>query len=273
MAAKILIVDDEPTIAKIDAHYLKKNGFDVLIATNGTHAVRTAFRELPDLILLDLMMPEIDGLTALRILKRNPKTKGIPVIIVSAKGQQADVTKAIDAGAVDYVVKPFHERTLVEKVKGALRSVSEHRGDDDVSPTTRGTPLPPKGRATVLVVEDDHFMGRLMKYRLEQQNYRVILAKDGAQALDAARTNRPDLVLLDIMIPGMNGYQVCEALRADPATQPIPILIASALSGEEGRAKALSLGADDYMVKPFRMDELISRIQALLEKSSDDSKG
>ena len=117
---RILAVDDEPHILKLVSFSLSSKGFDVIEASDGLTAVEIAEREQPDLILLDVMMPVLDGYEACRRLKANPATKDIPVVMLSAKSQKAEQAIGLEAGALDYICKPFTPKDLVEQVRGFL---------------------------------------------------------------------------------------------------------------------------------------------------------
>lgn len=116
----------------------------------------------------------------------------------------------------------------------------------------------------VLIVEDDKTLLSVLEYNLAKEGYDAITAADGAQALESARTNRPDLIILDIMLPKINGFEVCRILRKE---MTVPILILTAKEEEIDKVVGLDLGADDYMTKPFRMRELLARIRAILRRT------
>jgi DNA-binding response OmpR family regulator len=113
---KILIVDDEPNIVMSLDFLMRKNKYEVFIARNGKEAIEIAEKEIPNIMLLDIMMPEVDGFEVCEHLKNNPKTKGIKIIFLSAKGKEEDLEKGLKLGASDYITKPFSTRNLVERV-------------------------------------------------------------------------------------------------------------------------------------------------------------
>lgn len=117
MDTRVLVVDDEPHLVEIIASRLKVNGYDVQTAATGGEGLKRAETFKPQLILLDILMPDKDGYQVLRSLKANPKTKEIPVVILTVKKWGEDVKKAVSAGARDYVVKPFNSETLLEKIR------------------------------------------------------------------------------------------------------------------------------------------------------------
>jgi len=119
---------------------------------------------------------------------------------------------------------------------------------------------------TVLVIEDETDVVDLLRYNLNKAGFSVLIANDGLQGLEMARKNRPDVTILDLMLPGMNGHAVCKALKGDPGTESLPIIMLTA-KGEPGeRIQGLEMGADDYVTKPFSTKELILRVKALLRR-------
>jgi len=120
---------------------------------------------------------------------------------------------------------------------------------------------------TVLVIDDEAELLKLLDYNLTKAGYLALTAKDGPAGLSLARKQVPDLVILDVMMPGMDGWEVCKALRGDPALAGIPILMLTAKAEEADRVLGLELGADDYVVKPFSVREVLARVKALLRRS------
>lgn len=117
---KILVVDDEPDIVLLTASRLRTHGYEVISASNGREGLEKASQEHPDLVLLDIIMPGIDGFAVLKELRGGQETHKIPVVMFTAKGQKSDVARAVSFGATDYIVKPFQASALLEKVREAL---------------------------------------------------------------------------------------------------------------------------------------------------------
>ncbi|HYE98438.1 MAG TPA: response regulator transcription factor [Planctomycetota bacterium] len=120
---------------------------------------------------------------------------------------------------------------------------------------------------TVLVIDDEPELGRLIDYNLTKAGYLVLTARDGEAGLAAARKHAPDLVVLDVMMPGLDGWEVCKRLRQEPSTAALPILMLTAKAEESDRVLGLELGADDYLTKPFSVRELAARVKALLRRA------
>ncbi len=122
----------------------------------------------------------------------------------------------------------------------------------------------------ILVIEDDAIALRLIEYTLRKEGYEVLLAKDGREGISKARSEEPDLIILDIMLPGIDGFEVCYRLRSEPQTAHLPILMLSGKAQEIDKATGLKVGADDYVTKPVAPRELVIRVKAVLEKKVAD---
>jgi len=123
-------------------------------------------------------------------------------------------------------------------------------------------------KATILVIDDEKDLIELVRYNLEKDGFDVIAATDGQSGLDVVKKHRPDLVVLDLMMPGVDGLQICKQLRADPRTYRIPVIMLTAKATEADRIVGLELGADDYITKPFSPREVVARVKAVLRRSA-----
>src|SRR5258708_2051 len=123
-------------------------------------------------------------------------------------------------------------------------------------------------KGTILVIDDEKDLIELVRYNLEKEGFDVIAATDGQSGIEVVKKHRPDLVVLDLMMPGLDGLQVCQQLRADPRAGRIPVIMLTARATEADRIVGLELGADDYITKPFSPREVLARIKAVLRRSS-----
>jgi two-component system, OmpR family, alkaline phosphatase synthesis response regulator PhoP len=121
----------------------------------------------------------------------------------------------------------------------------------------------------ILIVDDEKDIARMLNYNLKKEGYRTVEAYDGEDALDLAARERPDLILLDLMLPGVDGLEVCKQLKKEPKTAAIPIIMLTAKTQETDKVVGLELGADDYVSKPFSLKELIARVKAVLRRSKE----
>ncbi len=144
------------------------------------------------------------------------------------------------------------------------------RATDDTSEMTARRPGASPGRrptARILVAEDERDVAELIRYTLDREGFEVIVAANGADALREARDSRPDLVLLDLMLPQVNGWELCRRLKQDPATRALPVIMLTARSEEGDKVLGFELGADDYVTKPFSTRELVARVRAVVRRS------
>jgi len=127
-------------------------------------------------------------------------------------------------------------------------------------------------KETILIVEDEKDIVKMLDYNLKKEGYKTLIANDGEDALDMANTKLPDLILLDLMLPGVDGLEVCKELKSERKTASIPVIMLTAKSQESDKIVGLELGADDYMTKPFSPRELIARIKAVLRRGREKEK-
>lgn len=271
MTKKILIIEDEEVLLDILTKKLQGHGFEVLAAKDGSEGLEHIRRKEVDLILLDMLMPKIDGYEVLETMK-NEEIK-IPVIIVSNSGQQVDVEKAMALGACDYIVKAeLNPDEIVSKVNHCLgggeagaSSLEVKTGEQDKGGEEEKKKL--KGSIIVLA-EDDQFLRELCAKKMEKLGYRIERAVDGIEAYEKIISTKPDLVLLDIIMPGMEGFEILKKVRSheDKDIANLPVIILSNLGQEEDVKKGLDLGANDYLVKAnFTIDEIVERMKKFLK--------
>jgi signal transduction histidine kinase/DNA-binding response OmpR family regulator len=235
----VLLVDDDPEVQRVVRAYLEEEGLAVISATTAAAARILAAERHPDVILLDLFLPDGNGLDLLPTLKADPATCGIPVLVISI---MRDALKALSLGAAEHMAKPLDRGRLVAAVRGFLHGIEAEE-------------------PTVLVVDDEPDTAELVRDTLRHEGLHTVVAHDGRQALEVVERKRPDLVILDIMMPELSGFEVLEALgrRADRAD--IPVLILSSRGDDEDVRRALALGARRYMSKPFAVRELIAEVR------------
>ncbi|MEW5720204.1 MAG: response regulator, partial [Chloroflexota bacterium] len=253
---RILIVGDEPDIANLLRRHLERAGYQTLIAHNGKDALKYAQDEHPDLITLDIVLPDIDGFSILEWLKSDSRTQAIPVILLSL---MADEQEGKILGVVDYLAKPVNEQVLLQHVSRVLE-----KGQSPISIN------PAKGDRRqlrrVLVAEGDPYSRRLVAQYLRHARYEVLEARDGVQAIQIARDQQPALILLDIRMPGLDGIAALQQLRADEQTRHVPVIMMTdyALAFEENRPTMATLDAPIVLSKPFTTEQLAAAITRTL---------
>lgn len=264
--ANILIVDDTPDNLRLLSKILTEQGYEVGKALNGQMALKAVQASPPDLILLDINMPQMDGYEVCERLKANDQTKKIPVIFLSALNEWLDKAKAFRAGGVGYVTKPFKDEEVLVRVENQLKLAhlrsSFQKQNLPMQQDNRDCTDAP--RANILIVDDTPDNLRLLSTILTERGYEVGKALNGEMALKSASSAPPDLILLDIRMPQMNGYEVCSKLKADEKTREIPVIFISALDDVFDKVKAFTVGGVDYITKPFQDEEVLARVQTHL---------
>jgi len=241
---RVLVVDDEPEIANLIQIYLQKEGYYVIKAFDGEEALNLARKEKPDLITLDIMMEGMDGFEVLRRLKADSSTASIPVVVISAI---LDEEKGYRLGAADYLAKSIDEDKLTYTINRLLGRVDE-------------------GQKKILIVDDDQDIVIFLATSLERKGFTVLKAYDGSEGINLAKDEEPDLILLDLRMPNINGYQVIEELKRHDETCQIPIIVMTAYDFDESKTETLNLTAEQ-LSKPFSMRILTSKIRDLMRES------
>ncbi|MGE5089618.1 MAG: response regulator [Candidatus Levyibacteriota bacterium] len=234
----ILVVDDDPTVREILERYLVREGFSVVTAGSGLDGLRLAREIQPAAITLDVMMPDVDGWTVLAAIKGDPALADIPVILVTIVDERS---RGYSLGATDYMVKPIDRDRLV----GVLRSIA-------------GT----VGRHALLV-DDDDLLRRAMRLALEQDGWQVTEAANGRLAMARLADIRPDVIVLDLMMPEMDGFEFLDGIRRRAEWRDIPVLVVTAkdLTAED-RAR-LNVGVERILHKSSR-DKLLEEVALAL---------
>ncbi|MFT7372395.1 MAG: CheY-like chemotaxis protein, partial [Oleiphilaceae bacterium] len=261
---RILIVDDVSENLHAMTSILG-DAYAVTAATNGKKALELAARTpQPDLLLLDIKMPGMDGYEVLRRLKLEPLTADIPVIIVTALPESEDEAKGLRMGASDYITKPVNADWLKLRVLTQLELRRYHRKPILPSLSADGTP---QERFGILIVDDVPDNIHQLISTLSDE-YRIMVADNGPRAIELVQgPTPPDLILLDILMPNMDGYEVCRRIKATETGNHIPIIFLSTLDTSLEKVRGFSIGGADFISRPFDIDEVRARIRNHLELS------
>lgn len=307
MKWRILIVDDEPDVRLILKTTLMEK-YEVVEAHDGLDALEKVERYEPDFVLMDVMMPLMNGFEACEAIRKMPRYRELPVMFLTALGSKEDHMKGFKSGANRYLTKPFDPNRLIKNVEQLFDeldleprkrryTIKEiHRFEDqEMEPTAPGSPTykistmetlrDPKAigdqetreikkepapevpaaqdiAPRVMIVDDDENTVELIRVSLEGV-CEVVSAKDGMTAIEKLVKYQPDILLLDIMLPKMNGFQLCQSLRSNRAFSKIPILVCSAKSADRDINMAKRLGANDFLAKPFSPSVLLGKVSDL----------
>ena len=262
---RILIIEDEPVHLNVMKAKLAYEGYEVSYATDGQTGYEIMAETQPDLVLLDIILPKMNGFEFLEKAKKEGFTEKIPVIIVSNSGQPVEIDKALKLGARDFLVKAeFNPSDVVGKVEKFLGISGQSNGTENgILPAVQKK----DSKVKLLIVEDDKFLRDLMVQKLQKEGFSTIEAIDGEVGLKLVKENFPDLVLLDLILPGLDGFEVLRQIKDDQKTKLIPVIVLSNLGHKEDMDRALAGGAEDFMVKAnFTPGEIVAKIKTVLQK-------
>ena len=255
---KILLIEDEQFLAEMYEMKFKKEGFNMITAGDGREGIEMARSEKPDLIFLDLVMPNIDGYQVLGTLKGDPKTKGLKIYILSNLAQEEEIEKGMKAGANGYLQKasltPTQLLDLTKRIMNGedcgLRKITKKEDKK----TNRSNLKNNNGKNNqngkqVLIIEDEEDIVEMYKFQLEQDGFKVDIAKNGAWGLKLAKQKKFDIIILDMMMPAMDGYTALTKMKKIDSIKNVPIMVLSNSAQDQDIAKAKKCGATCYLLK------------------------
>ncbi len=298
---RILIVEDDDVLRDVLTEKLGKNGYSVDIAQDGIIALEKLHAVKPDLILLDILMPRKNGIEVLEELHVDQNLKDVPVIIISNSGQPLEIARAQELGAREFIAKAvFDPNEVLEKVKhvlaGGTVSAIEWGQQTKSSPATpvsgaTNTPTPTPtptpvadavpapvaapspavqagdvtAKKLIMVVEDDKFLRELLVRKLMSEGFAVESAIEASAAFTILAQFVPNIILLDLILPGVDGFEILTRIKADPRLVNVPVIILSNLGQKEDLDRAMTLGAKDFMVKAnFTLDEIVAKVRGII---------
>jgi two-component system cell cycle response regulator len=272
MTARVLIVDDVLANVKLLQARLTAEYFDVVTATSGAEALAIAEMTMPDIVLLDVMMPEMDGFEVCRRLKADLRTQDIPVIMITSLDSPTDRVQGLEAGADDFLAKPVDDVALLARVRSLVRlkMITDELRSRTATGQRMGIVEPLKfedvdviQRARVLLVDDQpassqrigDIVGRL---------HDLVVEPDLGKAVGLASGGQFDLVVVSLNLAGADALRLCSHLRSIDLMRTVPILVLAEPDDSKRLARALDIGANDYLVRPIDRHELMARVRTQL---------
>lgn len=243
----ILVADDDELISDLLKQGLTSEACNIITAENGKEVMQYVKQHATtplDLIILDVNMPKMDGFKTIKALKSDKKTQDIPVIMLTGRDDDSDIINGISHGALDYITKPFDVHDLVDHIFHTLK----------------------RSKTKILVADDDTLICDLLKHHFQHIGYSVIVANDGKEALSMLQKEKPNIAILDIMMPGMDGISVLQQAKKHTDSANIPIVMLTAKNQQENVLIGLKTGAHDYITKPFDVEELSARVSSILQR-------
>jgi two-component system cell cycle response regulator len=275
MSARVLVVDDILPNVKLLEAKLSSEYYDVLTATSGEEAIEKVIQDSPDIVLLDVMMPGMDGFEVCKRIKDDPNVAHIPVVMVTALTDAVDRVKGLEAGADDFLSKPVNDTALMARVRSLVRlkmTVDEWRVRENtasqlgVVEKAANVMDEPVENASILVVEDQPFESDKIKETLQEDHDQVMIAENGIKAMELVAQNNYDLLIISLNLKTEDGLRLCSHLRSNERTRSLPILMIAAETDMERVAHGLEIGAHDYMLRPIDRNEMLARARTQIRK-------
>ena len=275
MSARVLVVDDILPNVKLLEAKLSSEYYDVLTATSGEEALHKVEIDSPDIILLDVMMPGMDGFEVCKKIKDNPSHAHIPVVMVTALTENEDKVRGLEAGADDFLSKPVNDTALMARVRSLVRlkmTVDEWRARETTASqlgvTDQQTSVmnEPVENARILIVEDQEFEADKMADTLEVDNDNVIPVDSGMTAMEYVSQYDFDLLIISLNLKNEDGLRLCSHLRSNEKTRSIPILMVATDDKMDKIAHGLEIGAHDYIMRPIDRNEFLARARTQIRR-------
>ena len=264
MSARILVTDDNPLNVKLLSAKLAREYYTVVTAENGVQAVEKAVTEKPDLILLDVMMPEMDGFEACRQIKANPATQGIPVVMVTALSDVQDRVRGLDAGADDFLTKPINDIALMARVRSCLRLKSlmdEWRMREGTGAMMADVDEEMMRSGQIILLDDNHHDQDIVLKHINHIGMTCHPISKMEEIEPLLERERIHVIMMSLNMQSEDGLRICANLKANEATRYVPIVVYADESELSKIAKALDIGANDYIFKPVDPHELQARLR------------
>jgi signal transduction histidine kinase/CheY-like chemotaxis protein len=271
----ILLVDDDMISVRELGVYLREVGYRISFTLDGSTGLQMLEKDRPDLILLDLVMPIMDGFTFLLEMNGKPQLAGIPVLVLTAMDLDVEQTRRLPANVKGVLLKGnIREAHLLEKIKAVVGlplpvreevgASGQEVGDLSPPPLAKGRPRP--GGRRILVAEDKPDNLFLIEEILKSGNFEMLRAGNGQEAIEMAGRLTPDLILMDIQMPDISGLEAIKQIRQSPALQHIPIVALTARAMKGDREEFMATGCDDYIAKPVDPAKLLAVLHTWLGK-------
>jgi two-component system, NtrC family, sensor kinase len=254
----ILLIDDSVTFREELKSALEQAAYRVVVAGTGEEGLRVAEGVRPSGIVVDGMLPGIDGATFIRRIRLDPALRGLPCLLLTGSEDRGAEVSALDAGADAFAVKQESIGVILARVGAMLRSAGDQ--------SARGTATSLQGPKKVLAVDDSEAYLQQLADALRSEGYDVILARSGEDALELLAVQAVDCVLLDLLMPGIGGQETCRRVKSAPVMRDIPIIMLTAVEDREAMIQGLGAGADDYIAKSGDFDVVRARVLAQIRR-------
>jgi two-component system cell cycle response regulator len=273
VTAQILVVDDVPANVKLLEAKLSNEYYDVITAKDGYEAIEMTRKHKPDIILLDVMMPGIDGFETCKLIKEIPDVAHIPVVMVTALSEKSDRLKGLEVGADDFLTKPINDMALFARVKSLVRIkvlLDELRLRDktNIQMGLAGTDnnfISDVTGARILLVDDDQVQGKQISTKLAE-TYHIDWLQESENAANTARDGNYDIILMSTALSDADGLRLASHIKSQEETRNVPMLVLVDEDDSRLMLKALEMGINDYMTMPVDKNEMTARVRTQIRR-------
>ena len=248
---RIMLIDDEEVIHNVIKNILKGDKYEIFSMYDGTSAIKDISKIKPDLVITDITMPGKDGLEVCKEIKSKSDMAGIPVMIVSAHADDMIIEKGFNAGADEYITKPFSMEELISKVESVLNETLNRR------------------KEKILIVDDSPTIISVLNNGISKEGFTVITASDGEEGLRKALAELPDIIISDIEMPMMNGFEFCRQVKTNQFIKHIPFVALTSKGSRGARGLGKRAGINAYLLKPFTIEKVVVIIERFLAEKRE----
>ncbi|OCX65366.1 hypothetical protein BFP70_09895 [Thioclava sp. SK-1] len=247
----VFLVDDDDLLRDLLTRSLLNDGVQTWVESDGNAAMLRLKefssglpRNRPDVIILDVHMPGVNGLEILKYIKNDERIKDIPVLIVTRDTSESIIMEGISHGAVDYISKPFDIRCLQAKIQEIARA----------------------HRTKILIADSDTFLSRAMSRRFQQAGFSTQEVQDGGRILDAILDYKPNVIILEASLPGLDGISILHKMKSGKDIKDIPVIMMSSNYDSETVLQSFQFGAQDFILKPIDLEEVVARSKGIARR-------
>jgi CheY-like chemotaxis protein len=253
---KVLIVFEEDIfLGNVINQKIKEEGYQTLFITNAAVAIEQMKLFAPSTVVLDMELKSIDAFKLLEKKSRDEKVAGIPVIVASAIGDIDEIKKVVELGVRDYIVKSqFNADELINKLNNVIPNKKRGGGSEFLK------------NKKVMWVEDDQFLSDLIARKFSQLHCKLLFTRTGEEALELLSKDQPDIILLDLLLPGISGFEVLEHIKSDKNLKRIPVIILSNFTQNNEMERTKAMGAERFLTKAtVVLDDIVEEVKKVLE--------
>ncbi len=259
---KVLVIDDDIVIRKLITYHLKANKLQPIDVASADEAFQVLQNDGVDLVLCDVMLDKMDGFTFCEKVRENENHRFIPFIFVTAKNSLEDKERAMQVGGDDIITKPFDVDELMLKVRALLKRSDIYKlygVKKDLSKTFQSK------KAQILLVDDDKSLSRIFQYNLNKAGFDCVVTNSAKEALEKLKTFTPDIIISDIMMPEVSGFEFRKKILEDPRLKSIPFIFLTAKSEEQDILEGYELDIADYVVKTEGPKIVVAKVSAIIK--------